>query len=709
MRQLVRSIVAILCLGVLFFLLYFLWAAYKTSQIPDVASWLEGEPVDGTRAVDAPQAEEEAVSEELLARQKRYALIVGNSAYAHFADLPGVEEDLKVLPETLEKAGFSVTVRENLNSSTLESAVREFIAEFGSEPHNQLLIYFASHGATDDNGTGYIVPVDAPLPTTDVVGFRRKAMSMNIVQAIAKDAIAKHMLFVFDACFAGTIFEGRRAAATRTIREGYDQNTRFFISAGGADETVLDRSIFRDQFVRGVLGAADSDEDDFIIDVELGQFLAKAVYDDEHAPHRPRWGWMSDARFDKGVWAIPVPGSYRTVSSPGLNEGARFFLSGDIDAARDVWNRYALAGDVRVMKHLGDFYGGAALEELGLVDPASVVVPGLKEDRVQAIAWYARTIAWFVARDRHDVLVSDDKLLRQSLRAFLRLRAETRAHDFAAALVLTRNMLESGGAQELYTLGLAYLVGVPFDYDLFEGMHFLRLAADQQIEPAQREFAAREALLTYDEVQAITERAARWRPPAFGAYSGSPEEQGEIDRLRKELQAVQNERALALVSDIDIDILKRLLRSLGFYEGPIDNEVGPEFRAAIRRYQTARNAEPTGVLTARQTVQLVTESANTGYPMAAYVLGVMYHRGIGVAPDGALAVKWLTAAADQDLAIAHYALGVVFRDGSEGGANPVAPDIKASAKHFVRAAALGYAPAERALAQLTVEAPATIE
>jgi TPR repeat protein len=83
-------------------------------------------------------------------------------------------------------------------------------------------------------------------------------------------------------------------------------------------------------------------------------------------------------------------------------------------------------------------------------------------------------------------------------------------------------------------------------------------------------------------------------------------------------------------------------------------------------------------------------------------------RGIGVVQDGDKAVEWLGKAAKADLAIAHYALGVVYRD-STPGLNPVKPDKAKAAVHFARAQALGYKQAAEALRQLEFEKPRSIE
>ncbi|NOX83243.1 MAG: hypothetical protein GXP06_09715, partial [Alphaproteobacteria bacterium] len=160
---------------------------------------------------------------------------------------------------------------------------------------------------------------------------------------------------------------------------------------------------------------------------------------------------------------------------------------------------------------------------------------------------------------------------------------------------------------------------------------------------------------------------------------------------------------------------QRALNALGFRAGVVDNKLGAGTRAAIRRFQYSTVARDfdmdegdkqsvvTGVLTPRQTVRLFKDAAKSEHPMSQYVYGIMYVRGIGVEQNGKEAVKWLEKAADDhDLAIAHYALGVVFRDGTTG-LNEVSPDERKSALHLARASVLGYKPANDALRRLSFE------
>jgi len=162
------------------------------------------------------------------------------------------------------------------------------------------------------------------------------------------------------------------------------------------------------------------------------------------------------------------------------------------------------------------------------------------------------------------------------------------------------------------------------------------------------------------------------------------------------------------------------LNALGFRAGVVDNEIGAGTRAAIRRFQystVARNKQMTeeekrqivtGSLTALQTVTLFNDAAENGHPMSQYVYGVMHVSGIGVERNGTVAAAWLEKAADQNLAIAHNALGVIYRDGSTG-LNEITPNQTRSAFHFAKAAALGYKPANKSLEKLSFESPRDIQ
>ena len=91
----------------------------------------------------------------------------------------------------------------------MSNGIKDFIDDYGYRQNNRLVIFFAGHGYTRQQTKGYLVPVDAPDPIVDEQGFLKAALSMEQINSWATQMEAKHVLFVFDSCFSGTIFKQR--------------------------------------------------------------------------------------------------------------------------------------------------------------------------------------------------------------------------------------------------------------------------------------------------------------------------------------------------------------------------------------------------------------------------------------------------------------------------------------------------------------------
>ncbi len=243
--------------------------------------------------------------------KESHALLIGISEYDNgWDDLSGVKEDIPAVKRALERHSFEVEVEENLTGQQLEAAIKKFIRKYGEEHNNRLLIYFAGHGHTiiTSRGVklGYLVPRDAPRPSTDMGKFKEVAVSMSAVEDYALQIESKHALFVFDSCFAGTIFDITRAAHPPVIVNMVGQPVRQFITAGGADEVVPNRSVFREQFVEGLGGAADLDGDGYITGSELGMFLKVKVSNYTKGAQTPQWGTLRNSKLDKGDFVFQL-------------------------------------------------------------------------------------------------------------------------------------------------------------------------------------------------------------------------------------------------------------------------------------------------------------------------------------------------------------------------------------------------------------------
>lgn len=249
-----------------------------------------------------------------------YALVIGVSDYEHWPDLPGVEKDIKAVSKSLKKHGFKVISLLNPTRAGFDKAMRNFIGDYGQNPENRLITYYAGHGHTLKTARGrelgYIVPADAPLPKDGTGAFKKKAISMLEIEIFAKQIESKHAMFTFDSCFSGSLFEITRAVPD-TISLKTSEPVRQFITAGSAEQTVPDKSIFRNQFVAGLEGDADVNKDGFITGTELAQYIEESVTNYSHRAQTPQYGKIRDPYLDKGDFVFINPKMEITINVPG--------------------------------------------------------------------------------------------------------------------------------------------------------------------------------------------------------------------------------------------------------------------------------------------------------------------------------------------------------------------------------------------------------
>lgn len=390
--------------------------------------------------------------------------------------------------------------------------------------------------------------------------------------------------------------------------------------------------------------------------------------------------------------------------------GLQAYVNGQYQQALDLWRRFAVAGDVRSKKILGDVYSGMTLETSG---SAPTPIEEIPVNNVQALLWY--TLAAY-----HDFsayqLPTAEEVNAQILgeRRLTEIRFRMSSGDVGKAEKLIAQTFESGSAYDIYRLGEMYQKGAGVDKSNTKALQMYTLAKERGVGEASAAFEFLEPLMSSKEIKTALANAEKWQPPLPVEHTGKTRQQEELERLKRELEEIKLAEALKAVSDIDVELVQRALNALGFRAGVVDNKLGLSTRAAIRRFQYStvarstsmseedKQAVVTGVLTPRQIVDLFKDASKADHPMSQYVFGIMHVRGIGVEQDGKQAVNWLEKAADQDLAIAHYALGVVYRDGTTG-LNEVSPDERKSALHLAQASALGYSPANDALRRLSFE------
>jgi uncharacterized caspase-like protein len=126
--------------------------------------------------------------------EPRAALVIGNSSYQNGA-LRNPVNDARAVAASLEKLGFKVLLRENLNREGMHQSIDEFgrLLKDGGVG----LFYYAGHGM-QIKGRNFLIPVDADIQHEDDVEFR--GMDANMVLSGMDAAHTRVNLLVLDAC-----------------------------------------------------------------------------------------------------------------------------------------------------------------------------------------------------------------------------------------------------------------------------------------------------------------------------------------------------------------------------------------------------------------------------------------------------------------------------------------------------------------------------
>jgi hypothetical protein len=265
------------------------------------------------------------------------ALIIGNSNYSNgWQPLLGVQDDVKAVSECLAGQGFDVQVETNLTRLRMDEVLTDFISNKGQDESSRVLFYYAGHGQTMKNQqgqeTGYLVPVDAPLPS-DRKAFIAKGYPIQRLKIQASELGCRHALFIFDSCFSGSLFAPLRGQNDYVL-EAAKEPVRMFITSGSANEQVPDHSFFREELVAALtVGTADANGDGYVTGSELGVYLRQQVVGRSKAAgtqQTPQAGVSEVNGLNKGDFIFQVPGARSARTSAATAQAA----AGPVGAAR---------------------------------------------------------------------------------------------------------------------------------------------------------------------------------------------------------------------------------------------------------------------------------------------------------------------------------------------------------------------------------------
>jgi Caspase domain len=252
--------------------------------------------------------------------QKSYALVIGIDRYTGgWPRLSNAVADAKAVTAELAERNFNVTTVLNPGSAELRRRLEDFIFEKGRDKSARLFIWYSGHGHTVD-GEGYLAPADAPI--TPAWKFRRNAFSLRSFGRLMREAKSKHVLAVFDSCFAGTVFNTVRSLPSKAITRATTLPVRQFVSSGEAKQEVSDDGSFRKLFIDALRGdeiKADANGDGFITGTEVGLFLSDKVTNLTEGKQTPRYGKLRSLGLDRGEFVFRSRASARMAAKPRLS------------------------------------------------------------------------------------------------------------------------------------------------------------------------------------------------------------------------------------------------------------------------------------------------------------------------------------------------------------------------------------------------------
>lgn len=149
------------------------------------------------------------------AQEKRVALVIGNSDYAHVSSLPNPANDAADMSDALKRLGFAVTLGNDLDYNEMRLMVRDF--GDAAADADVVLVYFAGHGIEIDN-TNYLIPVNAQLKSDRDVEF--ETLRLDALMGAIEGSKGVKIVLV-DACRNNPfVADMTRTVASRSIGRG---------------------------------------------------------------------------------------------------------------------------------------------------------------------------------------------------------------------------------------------------------------------------------------------------------------------------------------------------------------------------------------------------------------------------------------------------------------------------------------------------------
>ena len=253
--------------------------------------------------------------------EERFALVIGNGAYAGIDPLPNPPNDGRIVSQALEAVGFNVTTLIDADYETMDVAINEFATDLDNAGENTVgIFYYAGHGV-HYRGENWLIPVGSDIKQATHLKYR--TVSANYVLELMEAARNATDIMILDAC-RNSPFRGFSLSGTRAVAAGMSRMdiapTGSFIAYSTAPGKVAydgsgDYSAFAEAFADEVMRSNES-----IGDMMIGVRVRVKEATDRYGLE-PQIPWTSSSLMGK-FWFNPGVG---TVEPPSniFADGAR--------------------------------------------------------------------------------------------------------------------------------------------------------------------------------------------------------------------------------------------------------------------------------------------------------------------------------------------------------------------------------------------------
>ena len=601
----------------------------------------------------------------------RVALIVGVSAYDKVPVLANPAKDARLVQQTLQKLGFTVTVLTNPTRVQLLEGLGSF--EEAAKGADAAVVYFAGHGAMID-GVNYLLPKDA-------VSSSKTALTGTAVESARLGASlvgAKYVrLVILDACRNNPVASRSLGGATRgLVRETSASSVQVVtLMAAGPGEVARMTENEQTPDLQGIWpdvhwtfdpngppkqAVAAAGPDLTKIRWEKDQVFWQTIKDsDDPADFKA----YMDAQ-DRGE----ITGSFRRLAQNRIRTMEKAGPGAFQVATRSAAPGQDLVGSARESFGRGDYRtaardwtaaagqgNGAAMYNLGVM---SLTGRGASKDVAAAARWFKAS-----AEAGHAGGMVNWGLCR--------LNGFGTAKDEVSGFQWIQKAADRGSPNALGMLAEAYYRGRGVPTDPRQGAAYLQKAVDAGDGPSIAQLA--DAYERGDGVAADPRRAVSLYQRA--AVSGDPEAMVRLGYAYEDGTAVRRD-------DVQAATWYQRAAELGNTEGMSSLAVMLETGAGLAQ-DPVRAAD------------YYRQAANAGDARGYLGLGSLTARGLGVRANPTEAVRLFQLAADKGSAAAMRNLGILYEAGQG-----VPADRKRAIDYYRRAVAAGDAASRDDLQRL---------